>query len=134
MLMLAIKGTAKNAPIIPHIPDQNMSATSMTNQLKFNLSHIILGSIIFPDINCGTKRHTSKINGVKLLSNWTKLYKNGSDRAIIHPIAGIKSKRNTRSANMRAYSRPNIIIITTLTKALKSASENLERKNVFISS
>jgi len=74
------------------------------------------------------------MNGVRLLSNCIKLKRNGSESAMIHPIAGIKSRRNTSSANMSAYSKPKSDMIITLVTALRSASENLERKNVFISS
>lgn len=73
IFILAISGTARNAPIIPHIPDQNISATMMINELKLSLSHIIFGSMTFPEINWGINRHAKRINGARLVSNCTKL-------------------------------------------------------------
>jgi len=72
-LIAAISGTARNAPINPHILDQNISASSMTKELRFSLFPIIFGSIIFPEINCGIKRHARRKNEEKELSNTAKL-------------------------------------------------------------
>lgn len=133
MLILAINGTARNAPTTHHIPDQKISAIIITNELRFSLFPIIFGSIIFPEINCGINKQASKIKETKVLSNCTKLYKNGRERAIIPPIAGIKSSKKTKRPNISAYSSQKTSIITTLVTAFPKAKENLERKKVFIS-
>lgn len=134
ILILAISGTARNAQATHQILDQNMRAMIMIKELRLSLSHITLGSMTFHEINCGIKRHASNIIEVTPLSNCTKEYKNGRASAIIPPIAGIKSSKNTKSPNISAYSKPKTIIMITLTPALKSARKNLERKKVFISS
>lgn len=73
ILMLAMSGTARNAPAIHQILDQNIRAIRITKELKLSLSHITFGSIIFPEINWGIKRHARRIIEVTQLSNWTKL-------------------------------------------------------------
>jgi len=133
MFIIAISGTARNAPTNHHILDQKTKASNITKLLRFNLFPIIFGSNIFPEINCGTNIHTRRTKGVKLESKTVKLYRNGSVSAIIPPTAGIKSKRNTRSANIRAYSRPKKNMMIQLTPALRRARKNFERKNRFIS-
>jgi len=90
---------------------------------------IILGSIIFPEINCGTIRQPKRKNDIILLSKSVKLYKNGRVKAIIPQIAGIKSRRNTKSANTRAYSSQNTSIIIALIAPLNKANQNFETKN-----
>jgi hypothetical protein len=133
MLILAINGTARNAQTIHHIPDQNIRDIIITKELRLSLFPITLGSIIFPEINCGINKHASNIKDKRLLSNWTKLYRNGSERATIPQIVGIKSKRNTRSPNIRAYSSQNTNIIMILVTPFARAKKNLERKKIFIS-
>lgn len=133
-MSVAISGTARNAHIIHHIPAQKISAIIITNEDRLSLSHIIFGSMIFPEINWGIKRHASKIKDIRTVSNCTKLYKNGRESAIIPQIAGIKSKRKTNSPNIKAYSKPNTIMMMTLVMAFKKARKNLERKNVLRSS
>ena len=73
IFMAAISGTARNAPISPHILDQKIRAKSIINELRLSLFHIIFGSIIFPEINCGIKRQASRRNEAKELSNTAKL-------------------------------------------------------------
>ena len=130
---MAISGTARNAPASHQKLDQITRARRITNELRFSLSPISFGSIIFAEINCGISKHARSRNEVPEVSNTTKLYKKGSMSATIAPITGMKSRRNTRSANISAYSKPKKYITIQLTNALKSASENFERKNIFIS-
>lgn len=133
MLKVAIRGTARNAPAKPQKLDQITKESKITKELRFSLSPISFGSMIFAEINCGMIRHARRRKEVPDASKTTKLYKKGSISAIIAPTTGIKSRRKTRSANIRAYSKPKKYITTQLTKALKNASENLERKNIFMS-
>lgn len=134
MLSTAIIGTARNAPASHQSEDQNISASIITKVERLSLFHIIFGSRIFHEISCGIMRQARRRNDNPTLSNCTKEYKNGSPSAIIPHTAGIKSKRKTKSPNIKAYSSQNINIITMLTIALKSASANFERKNTFTSS
>jgi hypothetical protein len=128
-----MSGTARNAPTIPHILDQKISESNITNQLRLRRFPIILGSKIFPEINCGINKHTKRITDIRPVSNTVKLYKKGSIIAIMPQIAGIKSNKKTSKANISAYSRPKKYIIIPLIPAFKSARENFERKNKFIS-
>lgn len=133
ILHVAISGTARNAPASHQKLDQITRARRITNELRFSLSPISFGSITFAEINCGMSKHARSRNEVPELSNTTKLYKKGSMSATIAPITGMKSSKNTSSANIRAYSKPKKYIMIQLIKALKNARENFERKNTFIS-
>ncbi len=134
ILRLAMSGTAKNAPAIHQILDQNISEIRIIKPLKLSLFHISFGSIIFQVINCGIKRQARKAKDNHTVSNSTKLYRNGRDNAIIPQIAGIKSSKNTKSANKSAYSIPKANITIKLTKPLIDATKNLERINTLRSS
>jgi hypothetical protein len=71
--MVAISGTAKNAPASHHILDQNIRANSIIKLLRLSRFHIIFGSKIFPDINCGINKQANNTKEVTLESNTAKL-------------------------------------------------------------
>ncbi len=64
ILILTISGIAKKAPETHHKLDQKMRESIITNELRFSLLPITLGSIMLPVINCGTIRHASKTNDI----------------------------------------------------------------------